>query len=355
MAERNPSIATTMLALAGVVVVLTGIQAAASIVIPFLVAVFVAILAGPPVFWLHRHRVPRLFAVLIVIAGVGGIVALMGMLAAASLSEFAQSLPLYQSRLQGQWEQMLATLEDILTRLGLSEAFLSVQGQLDLRAIFSTTAGLAGSTLLQFGNILTKVLMVVLTVTFMLFEAFHLPEKLQPLLDQSGRTWEHFEGFAESVQKYIAIKTLTSLATGIAIALWVWMWDIDFPIFWGLLGFLLNYIPNIGSIIAAIPAVLMAIVQHGGGTALAVALGYVAINVIIGSLIEPKFMGDGVGLAPLVVFMSLVFWGFLLGPMGMLLSTPLTISVKIALEGYPEARWISRLLGSGKTLAPAEG
>ena len=335
--------------MAAFVVVAAGIKLAAVIVVPFLLSVFLAILAGPPVFWLHRNRVPRWLAILTVILSIGGFVGLVGVLAAASLSDFANSLPGYQARLLSQWEQTLVSLEDLLTRLGIREISDSVWDQSDLSRIFGTTAQFAGATLLQFGNIVTKSLMAVLTVTFMLLEAFRLPKKLQPLLDESDRKWEHFEGFARSVQKYIAIKTLTSLATGIAITLWVWLLGVDYAIFWGLLGFLFNYIPNIGSFIAAIPAVLMAAVQYGGGTALVVALGYVGINVVIGGLVEPQFMGDGVGLSPLVVFMSLVFWGFLLGPIGMLLSTPLTISVKLALEGYPDARWIATLIDSGKT------
>ncbi len=335
--------------MAAFVVVAAGVKLAAVIVVPFLLSVFLAILAGPPVFWLHRNRVPRWLAILTVILSIGGFVGLVGVLAAASLSDFANSLPGYQARLLSQWEQTLVSLEDLLTRLGIQEISDSVWDQSDLSRIFGTTAQFAGATLLQFGNIVTKSLMAVLTVTFMLLEAFRLPKKLQPLLDESDRKWEHFEGFARSVQKYIAIKTLTSLATGVAITLWVWVLGVDYAIFWGLLGFLLNYIPNIGSFIAAIPAVLMAAVQYGGGTALVVALGYVGINIVIGGLIEPQFMGDGVGLSPLVVFMSLVFWGFLLGPIGMLLSTPLTISVKLALEGYPDARWIATLIDSGKT------
>ena len=349
MQERGPSISNTLLYLAAFVVVAAGIKLAAVIVIPFFLSVFLAILAGPPVFWLHRKRVPRWLSILIVIMSIGGFIGLVGTLAAASLSDFANSLPGYQARLQGQWEQTLASLEGWLDTLGIRQIPDRVWDESDLNRLFGTAAQFAGATLLQFGNLIGKTLMAVLTVTFMLLEAFRLPKKLQPVLEQSGRTWGQLEGFARSVQKYIAIKTLTSLATGIAISLWVWIWGIDYAIFWGLLGFLLNFIPNIGSFIAAIPAVLMAIVQYGGGPALGVALGYVAINVIIGGVIEPQFMGDGVGLSPLVVFMSLVFWGFLLGPVGMLLSTPLTISVKIALEGYRDASWIATLIGSGKT------
>ncbi len=143
----------------------------------------------------------------------------------------------------------------------------------------------------------------------------------------------------------MVIKTLVSLATGIAIAIWLGVLGVDYAMLWGLLAFLLNYVPNIGSIIAAIPAVLLALVQLGVGSALLAALGFLVVNAAIGNVIEPRFMGRGLGLSTLVVFLSLVFWGWVLGPVGMLLSVPLTMTVKIALESNEDTRWIAILLG----------
>ena len=142
----------------------------------------------------------------------------------------------------------------------------------------------------------------------------------QAFLGRTEKTWSDLKTLVRSLQKYLAMKTLTSLATGLLAGLWVWLLGVDFPVFWGLIAFLFNYVPNIGSFVAAVPAVLMAIVQYGGATGLLVAAGYVVINITIGGVIEPNFMGDSVGLSPLVVFMSLVFWGWMLGGVGMLLS-----------------------------------
>jgi predicted PurR-regulated permease PerM len=156
----------------------------------------------------------------------------------------------------------------------------------------------------------------------------------------------HLTKFTESVNRYLALKTLFSLLTGVAIWIWLSILGVDFSLLWGLVAFLLNFVPNIGSIIAAIPAVLLALIQLGMGSALLASLGYVVVNVVVGSIIEPKFMGRGLGLSTLVVFLSLVFWGWVLGPVGMVLSVPLTMIVKIALESHEDTSWIAIILGS---------
>ena len=352
--ERAPSISSPLVRAASVIVILAGLKAAGPIVVPFILALFLAVLTGPPVHWMHRHRVPRALAVLFTMATMGGGLALVATLSAASLSEFAERFPTYQTQMQDRWILGLTMLEEFLGRVGLADGFPNLKEQLDLRAILSTAAGLAGDTLLRFGGVFFRTVMVVLTVAFMLFESFDLIVKLRLILKTSDRVQAQLADFIRSVQNYIAVKTLTSLATGMAVYLWTLILGIDYAVFWGLLAFLLNYVPNIGSVVAAIPAVLIAMLQHGPGTALAAAIGYLAINLVFGSILEPQLMGYRVGLSPLVVFGSLVFWGFLLGPVGMLLSPPLTISVKFALEHYPETRWIAMLLGSVKSLATEE-
>jgi predicted PurR-regulated permease PerM len=150
------------------------------------------------------------------------------------------------------------------------------------------------------------------------------------------------------VQRYLAVKTTVSLVTGAAIAIWTGLVGLDFALVWGLLAFLLNYIPTIGSIIAAAPAVLLATVQLGLGPALLVGVGFLVVNTVLGNIVEPALMGRAVGLSTLVVFTSLVFWGWVWGPVGMLLSVPLTMIVKIFLENSDELRWIAVLLDTPK-------
>ena len=157
------------------------------------------------------------------------------------------------------------------------------------------------------------------------------------------------------MRRYLAIKSLMSLGTGAAVWLWLTILGVDYPVLWGLLAFLLNYVPNIGSIIAAVPAVLLALVQLGPAEAAWAAAGYLAVNVLFGNVLEPRFMGRGVGLSALVVFLSLVFWGWVLGPVGMFLSVPLTITAKIALAASDETRWAAVLLGTGGEAAASDG
>ncbi len=342
---KKASFSSTIVVLAACVVVIAGLRAASDIVTPALIAVFLATLAGPLVFWLHGHRVPRVLAIFVVIVAVVGMLTLVGSVAVTSLKDFNQNLPAYQSELTADLEAATLRLQEIGQRFGLELAVGDLWANFDLRS----AAGIAGTTLVQFGNIVAKAFLIVLTVLFMLLEAFRLPRKLDRALGSDNMTRPGFEAFAGSVQRYLAVKTGASLATGLAAGLWVWILGVDYPVFWGLVSFLFNYVPNIGSFVAAVPAVLMAVVQYGGAAGLLVAVGYLAINVIVGGVIEPKYMGDSVGLSPLVVLMSLIFWGWVFGAVGMLLSTPLTISVKIALENSPETRWIATMIGSGNT------
>ncbi|MBT8328529.1 MAG: AI-2E family transporter, partial [Desulfofustis sp.] len=153
--------------------------------------------------------------------------------------------------------------------------------------------------------------------------------------------------------KYLAIKSVTSFFTGALIFVFLKFQGVDFPILWGMIAFLLNFIPNIGSLLAAVPPVLLALIQFGFGQALVTAGAFLAVNTVIGSIIEPRVMGQGVGLSTLVVFLSLIFWGWVLGPVGMLLSVPLTMGIKIALAEYDSTRWIAILLGSNREVAKA--
>jgi len=143
----------------------------------------------------------------------------------------------------------------------------------------------------------------------------------------------------------MAIKSWMSLATGIAVFILLAVVGVNYAVLWGLLAFFLNYVPNIGSIIAAIPAILLALIQLGFVKSIIVAGGFVVINLVVGNVIEPRFMGRGLGLSTLVVFLSLLFWGWVLGPVGMLLSVPLTMTAKIALDSREETRWLAILLG----------
>ena len=189
---------------------------------------------------------------------------------------------------------------------------------------------------------------IFITVVFILFETASFPRKFRAVAEDPDHALDRFADFREKekVKRYLAIKTMASLGTGVAIAAWLAVLGVDCPMLWGLLAFLLNFAPNIGSIIAAVPTVLFAAVQLGLGAALWSAAGYLVVNILVGSVIEPRFMGRGLGLSALVVFLSLVFWGWVLGPVGMFLSVPLAMMIKIALApGHPLDRVAAGLGG----------
>jgi predicted PurR-regulated permease PerM len=194
------------------------------------------------------------------------------------------------------------------------------------------------------GSVMANLFLIIITVIFMLFESSSIPKKLHFALDDPQMRLNQIERFLTSVNNYLAIKTLVSIATGIVVSIMLWAFGLDSFLLWGVLAFLLNYIPNIGSIIAAVPAMLLAALQIGIPEAGFIGLGYIIINMVMGNIVEPRYLGKGLGLSTLVIFLSLIFWGWLLGSVGMLLSVPLTMIIKIGLETSKEGRWFAILL-----------
>jgi AI-2 transport protein TqsA len=200
--------------------------------------------------------------------------------------------------------------------------------------------------LAQFANLLTKGFLIYVTTIFILFETSILPGKIRKAMENNTEAFDNLATIAGDVKKYLALKTAISLVTGILIAIWLMFLGVKYPILWGLIAFLMNFVPNIGSIVAAVPACALALVQLGVYPAVLAVVGYLVVNITLGNIIEPRIMGQRMGLSTLVVFLSLVFWGWILGPVGMLLSVPLTMTVKIILESHPDTRKLGILLGS---------
>ena len=332
MIERAPTAANALLVTAALVVVVAGIKAAEELMVPFLLAAFIATIAATPVFYLHRLRVPVGAAIALVMLAMIAVLLGIGALVAQAVAEFRDQLPFYEERLGALAQGLLSALAPL--GLDLSLDVVDPREALEF----------AGDALLSLGNVLSNGFLILLTVIFILAEAWSFPRKLQAVLDDPDRDLPHFYQFAANVNRYIAIKTTVSVATGVFVTLALWAIGVDFPVLWGLLAFMLNYVPTIGSAIAAVPPVLLALIQLGVGSAIATAGVFVVVNVVMGNVVEPRFMGRGLGLSTLVVFLSLVFWGWMLGPVGMLLSVPLTMTAKIALEANPTTEWIAHLL-----------
>ncbi|WP_158970463.1 AI-2E family transporter [Paraglaciecola sp. L3A3] len=338
MQIKSQTSVKVLLVLASIVIILAGIKAASAIVVPFLLSVFIAMACSPIISWAKQYKLPRALAVVFVIL----IIVLFGLVLAGlvgqSMNEFSQNIPKYRAQL----------VEEFSWVLGKLEAFnISVDKQQLLSYLDPGAAmNMATNLLSSLGGVLTNFLLILLIVVFMLFEAESIPKKIHIALDDPSMKMQQIDKFLVSVKNYLAIKTLVSLGTGLIIGIWLYVLGVDHFLLWAVLAFLLNYIPNIGSIIAAVPAVLLAFVQLGAASAGLTALGFVVSNMVMGNVIEPKYMGRGLGLSTLVVFLSLIFWGWLLGTVGMLLSVPLTMIVKIALESSQDTHWIALLLAS---------
>jgi len=327
-----------LLTLAALVIVIAGIKTAQVLLVPFLLAFFISIICARPFFWLQQRRVPAPLALLIVISVVmlGGLIVIS--LISSSVNDFTRELPVYQDKLRVQ----TLLLFDWFEKMGVKVSKDILLEHFNPGALMQS----AGTMLAKAGGVLTNSFLILLTVIFILFEASGMPNKLRAALPDAKSSLDSFEKISTGVRQYLAIKTLVSFGTGLCVAVWLFFLGLDYAPLWGMIAFLFNYIPNVGSIIAAVPAVLLAVVQLGPGYSLVVAALYLIVNVIMGNAVEPRLMGQKLGLSALVIFISLVFWGWVLGPVGMLLSVPLTMVVKIALEVNESTRWLAILLSS---------
>lgn len=328
-----------LIAIAALVAIIAGMRAASDLIVPFLLALSIAIICLPPLYWMRQHRVPTWIAItvliVIIVAGIIGV----GALIANSIGNFVQDLPSYQDRLQG----ILQETMKFAHRLGWDVSLESLRHQLNPNNAFALVTRFFKS----FGAVLTDGFLIVFTVLFLLFEATVLPRKFEviPKTEREHRSLAVFVSFVESVQRYVFLKTVLSLVLGFLVTLVLWGLGVRYAPLWGLLAFLLNFVPNIGAFLSAIPPILLALLQ--GGWPL---FGYTAgtlftIHFVTGNFVEPVLMGGRLGLSTLVVFVSLIFWGWVLGPVGMLLSVPLTMIIRIGFESYPDTHWLAVLLG----------
>ena len=332
-----------LLNLSAFVIIIAGVKAAGPFLVPLLLASFIAIIAAPLLFWLTRKGLPSMAAIFIIILMFLLLEVGLGALMGTSVSDFSENLPHYKERLNAIYGELLRLGE----RIGLTQEDLAPLRDIDPSRVMT----FAATTLKSLGKLITNTFFIVLTLLFILVEAGGMAYKIRVLPILGFKDTENFKRIMEGVNSFFAIKAFTSLLTGVLVGGGLWIQGVDFPVLWGVLAFALNFIPTIGSIIAAVPAVLLALVQLGFMSSLVTAAIFLGVNISIGNVLEPRIMGSGVGLSPLVIFMSMAFWGWVLGPVGMLLSVPITMSFKIALDKNPGTRWISVLLGTNSEAA----
>ncbi|HVS15236.1 MAG TPA: AI-2E family transporter [Thermoanaerobaculia bacterium] len=374
MAERRRDSARILLSAASLVVLIAGLKAASTILVPFMVALFVSFVSLPLLFWLQRRRLPAVLCVALTILADVALLAGAGFLVSTSMNDLAREFPGYVQRLRNigdhgvdwleergvpakRWLQVEETpevrlpsdvrgIEVVGEPDGTLEPFEEVAAQAWWFNLFDldSVVDLTNRALRGVAAALSNAVIVVLITTFILAEVAGFREKIR-LAFGSVQLADRLTDVTEDMRRYLAIKTAVSAVTGVLLGTWVGILGVDFALLWGLVAFGLNFIPNLGSIIAALPPMLLALVQHGPGSMLLVGVGYLVVNLALGNVVEPALMGRRLGLSTLVVFLSLVFWGWVWGPVGMLLSVPITMTAKILLENSDQYRWIAVLLG----------
>ena len=396
-----------LLASAAIIVILAGLKAAQSLISPFLLAVFFAMILTPPLRWLKKKGLPELLAIFVLstfvlLLGLGII-----LLFSNSLTRFTTKLPAYTEKVTTAYTTIDTWINDVADRFQdfgeslyqfhpleyeepvenldqeesrehgeqtadagqqtAEEAFtepvlLELERDTDREpaAVPPERERLSLSSIIQvnelvsfvqFGvntllNIATVSMLVIIMLVFILLEAARIPDKVKEAFDGRDLSNEYFKKIAEDTWHYMRIKTIICFLTGLSTSIGLWFLGIEYAILWGMLMFFLNYIPNIGQVIASLPPILLALIDGGISLALWATLWLIIVNTFWGIGVEPRYMGQGLGISSLVVLLSLIFWGWLLGPVGMFLSAPLTMVVKIVLQNDQKTKWIAVLLSN---------
>ena len=331
---------STVLKIAAFIIIIAGMILAKAILIPFLIALFISIICAQSIYWLEKKKVPKGLAVFIVLFGILSLFTGFGYLIGGSVSSFSSNAPTYEASLKAISDAFIQNLND----RGIRVTHTQFNNLFEPSRVLSFTAIVVN----KFVNMMGDAFLVFLTILFMLMELSSIPDKLRTIFKGPAESMDYLATITQSIRHYLVIKTYISLGVGVLIYISLTIIGLDYAILWALIAFLLNYIPNIGSLIALIPAFFLSLVQLGVGGTIWVLVTFVVVHSVLGNFIEPKIMGNGLGLSTLVVFLSLVFWGFIFGIAGMFLSVPLTITLKIVLEQNDKTKWIAILLGTPK-------
>ncbi len=324
---------------ASVIVILAGIKSASAIIVPFLLSLFLAIILSPLYNFFIRKKLPDFVSLAFVIGIFVIFLSLVIQLLGSSVHDFSSNINFYQEQLLEKFQ----FLEVSMKNMGVNLPFNELSNTINSKQIML----FATSMLQSMGSILTNGFVIIFTLIFMLLESNSFIKKISYTKGMK-KSVNHIQEILSNIKEYMVLKTIISFFTGLVIWIGLVIVGTDYAFLWAVLAFLLNFIPNIGSIIAAVPAVLLTFIQLDMISGIIVAIIYAGVNIIVGSIIEPKIMGNGLGISTLVVFLSLLFWGWLLGSVGMLLSIPLTIMAKIVFDANEDTKWIAILLGNGK-------
>ncbi len=326
-----------LIALCGVLQLMQGI------LIPFFVAMFLVYLVEPLQKLLLRIHCPTGLRVIAVLVLTGLVLYLVGVLIYSSLVSLSNNLPTYEQRVLGLLDDTVQLLH--LPSDEVNRFMQNFRWSDHLEA--GKVAQFIGASFGRFGEFIGNLFFVLLYMVYLLFERESFFNRVEKGFDpeRAQRIKQIVTHINQQIANYLEIKTFVSFLTGGLITLVLFLFGVDFALFWGILAFLLNFIPSIGSIIATLPPIVIAFLQFDTiVTPLVTGVLLISIQVVVGNVVEPKVMGEKLGLSPLVVILALVFWGWLWGPVGMILSVPIVAAVRIVCENIEALRPISSFL-----------
>ena len=321
---------------ASFVVIIAGVKMASQVVVILFLAIFISSIFSTLLKVLQKKHIPRLFSYFIILLIVSGIGVMLAYVINISLNDFLTNLPTYEEKLKNTFLNLLHFAQDS----GIQIDKAKIMGALNFNSFFGFTTNIIGSI----GTFLSKFLLVVIGVAFILAESKSFQTKLRVIFRNNAKKLEHFNLFSFNIQKYFVVKSFTSFLTGFIITIVLTLFGVDYPVLWGVIAMLFNFVPVVGSIIASIPAVLLTFMNLDINTTIWVIVLYVIINISISNILEPKLMGKELGLSPLVIFFSLIFWGYILGIVGMFLAVPITMTLKIAFDSNTSTHWLGILM-----------
>ena len=331
-----------ILSIAGIVVAIAGLRSIAGIVAPVFLGLMLTIAADPLRDWLRRKGLPAWASVVITLvvlyAGLLGL----GLALALSLGQLATLLPTYQAR----FDELIDNVHASLADLGVGDDQIGAA----LESVdFGRLIGLLESFLGGLLGVFSNFFFLLTVILFMCMDASRFPDRLKVASRERPQVVGALSTFADGTRRYLIVSTVFGLIVAVLDSIALAALDIPLPILWGLLAFITNYIPNIGFVIGVIPPAILGLLQGGPELLLGVIIVYSVINLVIQSGIQPKFVGDAVGLSVTLTFLSMVIWTWVLGPLGALLALPLSLLTKaLLLDIDPSTRWMSGLIASSE-------
>lgn len=336
MEINNSSVPAKILMYSTFAVILTiGMREISSVLTVVLFSVFAALIFTPLVHWFKRKGVPSVLSVILVIILFTLIILILGVIVVSTALQFGSQIPTYQDQ--------LTVFMNSLTKYIPSYEGFSMQSI--VRGIVSITISLMVSVVNGIVNAGATVGIVIVTTAFLLIDAANIPEKVSQETENKSELRLRLSKFSKKLVKFIIIRAEINIITAVVIALLLFIGGIDYAILWGVLIFLLSYIPYIGLVMASIPPIMLALFKYGPLGALAVIVVIFAVDALAENVLFPSLMGKGLQLSPAFLFLALIYWNFVFGLGGVLLSIPLTIVLKILLESFEETKWLARLMG----------